>query len=103
MSEKRRGTSGSAGRDDDAAEAAAFVCGHVFDRTRGVLLAVHDDEGDWQFLCGGDHDADAPPRVIGLNHVPDSDPTIHEVMDLPLGWVAERNAIGAARIRSRLE
>jgi hypothetical protein len=103
MNEKRTGTLGSDRDDDDTTETAAFVCGHVFDRTKRVLLAVHDDDGDWQFLCGDDHDADDPPRVIGLNHVPESDPTVREVMDLPRGWVAERHAVGAAWNRSRLE
>ena len=70
-------------------ELPVYVCSHVFERTRPVLLAAHSD-GDWQFLCGGGHDAEEVPRVIGISHVLDSDPSIRAVLDLPPEWQAER-------------
>jgi hypothetical protein len=75
-------------------ETAAYVCGHIFDATRPVLLVSHED-GDWQFLCGGPHEADEKPRVIGLNHLIESDKTIGEVLDLPSDWDAERSEVNA--------
>ncbi|MBI2392837.1 MAG: hypothetical protein HYV09_24845 [Deltaproteobacteria bacterium] len=74
----------------------------MFDRTKGILLAVHDEEGDWQFLCGGEHPEGDHPRVVGLNHVTEADPSIREVMDMPPGWLAERTAVGAEWTRTRL-
>jgi hypothetical protein len=75
-------------------EVAAFVCSHIFDGTHPVLL-VSTEDGDWQCLCGGLHDETEVPRVIGLNHLLDRDPTLREVLDLPAGCIAERPALGA--------
>jgi hypothetical protein len=86
---------------DDEVELAAFICEHVFERTRPILLAVHDDDGDWQFMCGYEHTA--PPRVVGLHHITDADRTVRAVMDMPLGWLAEREAAGTPWTRMRIE
>lgn len=74
-----------------APELAAYICEHVFKRTHPVLLVAHDD-GDWQFLCGGGHPAGERPRVVGLNHIIDDDPSIREILDLPVDWEAERDS-----------
>lgn len=70
-------------------ECAAFVCSHVFENTRPVLLVCRAD-GDWQFLCGGEHDAAELPQVIGLEHLLERDPTLDELRDLEDEWEAER-------------
>jgi hypothetical protein len=70
-------------------EYAAFICSHVFDNSRPILLVVKSD-GDRQFLCGDTHDE--IPRVVGINHLLDRDPSLHEVMDLPDNWEAERES-----------
>ena len=75
-------------------EAAAFVCSHIFNATCPVLLVSRED-GDWQFLCGGTHDADEKPRVVGLNHLLERDATLREILDLPSDWDAERSAVSA--------
>lgn len=72
-------------------ETLAYVCSHVFGRTRPVLLVARDD-GDWQFLCGGTHEPDEVPRVVGMNHLTDDDPSILQVVDLPVNWEAERKS-----------
>ena len=50
----------------------AFLCSHVFERVCPVFLVSHAD-GDWQFLCGGGHEEDETPRVVGIDHVVDDD------------------------------
>lgn len=75
-------------------ETAAFVCSHVFEKRAPVLLVLHA-EGDWQLLCGGDHDNDEIPRVVGLNHLVDEDPSLHAVLDLPVEWEAERSSLAS--------
>jgi len=77
------------------AEAAAFVCSHVFQHERPVLLVVRA-EGDWQLLCGDGHDEGETPRVVGLNHFLDSDPSLRALLDLPPEWEAKRAAQGGA-------
>lgn len=80
-------------------EQAAFVCGHVFEGSRPVLLVVRED-GDWQLLCGGSHHAGEKPRVVGLEHLLERDHRVREVMDLNEGWEAERSG-GAAQWHRR--
>jgi hypothetical protein len=74
-------------------EHAAFVCSHVFNQTKPILLISRAD-GDWQLLCGGPHDDGEEPKVVGLNHLIDLDPTLMEVADLPVDWEAERGSRG---------
>ncbi len=82
-------------------EIPVFVCGHVFEKKRPVLLVMYDD--DWQFLCGGEHDEDEVPRVVGLNHLIDDDPSLRAVLDLPPNWGAERLSIRSPWHRRPIE
>jgi hypothetical protein len=77
----------------------AYVCSHVFGGERPVLLVAHDD-GDWQFLCGGDHGATELPRVIGVEHLVSRDSSLEEVADLPENAEAERTSPAAPWRRS---
>lgn len=72
-------------------EPLAFVCSHVFEKTSPVLYVSRAD-GDWQLLCGGMHDEGEVPRVVGLNHLLDDDPSLRAILDLPPDWEAERSA-----------
>ena len=80
-------------------ETAAYVCSHIFEATRPVLLVSREDS-DWQFLCGGSHEADEKPRVVGLNHLVDRDTTLREILDLPSDWDAERSEMSAPWTRT---
>lgn len=80
-------------------EVLAFVCSHVFDATRPVLLVSRED-GEWQLLCGGAHDHDETPRVVGLNHVIDRDPSLQGLLDLPSDWDAERESVESPWVRT---
>lgn len=78
---------------ESRSEVPAFVCDHVFTTAKPILFVSHED-GDWQFLCGGVHAEDETPRVVGSNHLLERDPTLLEVLALPFGWIAEREAVG---------
>lgn len=72
----------------------AYVCLHVFDNVAPVLLVSRAD-GDWQFLCGASHpDEAAQLRVVGAGHLLERDPSLQEVVDLPVDWEAERTEVG---------
>lgn len=86
---------------DTEKEVAAFVCSHVFEQTKPILLVSRED-GDWQFLCGEVHAQEEVPRVVGINHLLDRDPTLLELMDLPPDWEAERASNGAPWMRREL-
>ena len=82
-------------------EIAAYVCSHVFNNIRPILL-VSREGGDWQCLCGGDHDAKEIPKVVGLNHLLNRDPALIELKNLPAEWEAERVSTSAPWLRKRL-
>jgi hypothetical protein len=65
-----------------------YLCSHVFENTRPVLFVSRAD-GDWQFLCGEEHDNEVP-NVVGFNHLLERDPTLAELLHLPDEWEAER-------------
>ncbi len=74
----------------------AYVCVHVFDSSRSVLL-VSRSGGDWSFLCGAEHEDSARNyRVVGRGHILDRDATLSELADLAQNWEAERTSIGDA-------
>lgn len=83
-------------------EIAAYVCSHVFENSKPVLL-VSRAGGDWQCLCGGDHAADEVPNVVGLNHLLDRDPSLRELEDLPMDWEAERTTTKQKWIKTPLK
>ena len=69
----------------------AFICEHVFEHSRPALLVVRLGWG-WQLLCGDSHQGG--PRLVGLSHLVSMDPTLTEILDLPEGFEAEREAPG---------
>lgn len=76
-------------------ERAAFICDHIFEMTRPILLVCHE-RGDWQFLCGGDHSDEARPHIVGIDHLLDRDASLRAILDLPNDWEAERLAEGSS-------
>jgi hypothetical protein len=75
----------------DADELRAFVCEHVAQGDT-VLYAVRDDDGDWQFLCGGEHgSATDQPSVLTVNELLKRDASLRELGTLlQNGQQAER-------------
>ena len=81
----------------------AYVCHHVFDGSRPILLVSRAD-GDWCFLCGGFHQDNASDyRVVGIGHVVDSDKSLDELHDLPVDWEAERQDMHSAWVRTPVD
>jgi len=59
-----------------------------------IVMVSHDaDDGGWQFLCGTTNDPE-DGRIVHLEEIVAMDPTVAEVADLPLGWVAFRSTVG---------
>src|SRR5262245_29350389 len=59
-----------------------------------ILLVSHDaDDGMWQFLTGGPIEM-ADATLVSLREGYRIDPSVGELADLPLGWTAERSAVG---------
>jgi hypothetical protein len=77
-------------------ELRVFVCNHVFEKEKPVLL-ISSEDGDLSFLCGALHEEGAAEgKAVGLNHVVENDPSIVEALEkMPVDSEAERLAVGS--------
>ncbi|MFA6152221.1 MAG: DUF4262 domain-containing protein [Chitinophagaceae bacterium] len=57
-----------------------------------ILKVVHDEEGEWQFLTGGEISMD-DAAMVSLEQLVLKDPTINDLFDLDYGQEAERKSI----------
>ena len=70
---------------------ATLVTAQVLERTEPILHAVHDEDGEWQFI--GSTDASVEDgRVIALFEAVELDPSILQLADVPVGWHAVRDS-----------
>lgn len=65
----------------------------VLDGTPILMVSHDEDDGGWQFLCGTTNEPQEG-RIVALKEIVRMDPTVQEVADLPLGWIAFRKAVG---------
>lgn len=86
----------------DPEDVATLTVWQVTHSGQPILWVTHDaDDGMWQFHTGGEvKTTDA--MVVSLRDVFRLDPSIGELADLPLGWMAERSAPGKPWRRSLL-
>ena len=87
---------------DDAVNTAAFTTTRVLRDGYPVLLVSHDQEGDWQFLCGTTNDSE-DGLIVCLGCAYQRDNSLGELADLPVGWQAWRDALGDQWKRSPSE
>lgn len=79
-----------------------YACRNVWDNNEPVLFVRHDHNADWQMLCGGDEHGDASEiYVLHKEHLVERDPSLRDVIDLPTGWEAERDALYASWRRAQ--
>lgn len=85
----------------DDPHAKAFLSETVHKGTEPITYVSHDaSDGAWQFL--GDSMSDGGGPVVSCLHHPiDRDPSLAELADLPLGWVAERARVGEPWARKK--
>jgi hypothetical protein len=70
----------------------AFVTGAVHRGELPILLVLHEEDGAWQFLDGGAVSED-DALMLHVEHVFDEHPELRHLVDLPEGWVAERESV----------
>lgn len=66
-----------------------------------VLSVCHDYDGDWQFLCGGNH-RNSKPVLVCLGCAVERKQAPLEMADLPRGWAADRSAVGEPWVKEQL-
>jgi len=75
---------------DESPNVAVFTTRPVMCGESWIANVFHDeDDGGWQFHGVDPPEADAA-MIVGLKRVLDLDPSIGELVDLPLGWQAWR-------------
>lgn len=72
---------------------AVITLRRIIDKTNPILYVVHDEDGDWQFLDGGDV-TEQDAATVSLKNVTELDPSVKSLADLPTGWAAERSSVG---------
>lgn len=78
-----------------------FLSDTVHKGTETVTYVSHDaEDGAWQFLGHSMSDGGGPVTSC-FHHPIDRDPSITELADLPLGWYAERDAVGEPWTRKK--
>jgi hypothetical protein len=101
MSEHRHSFVDSEWPFSDPINTAAFTTVRVVRDGYPVLLVSHDEEGDWQMLCGTTNDT-ADALVVCLGCAYQRDRSIGELADLPPGCGA-RGLIATRRDGPRAE
>ncbi len=79
-------------------ELGVYTCSHVIEEGQAILHVSHDNDGDWQFLCGQDH-RDLPSdscRLVCLKHILARDsslaPLVGKLCRNWSAWREEENA-----------
>lgn len=72
----------------DAPNTACFTCCHVLEENKHILNVSHDEDGYWQFLCGGSH-KEKDARVVSLESILSIDETMSDLAELDYGEYAE--------------
>ena len=76
----------------DPENLAVFTLKRVVSGEFPIRLVCHDeDDSGWQFLDGSDV-ATEDAALVSLREITRIDPSILELADLPVGWVAERSS-----------
>jgi hypothetical protein len=76
----------------DPENAASFVCSCVHRRQKPLLRVVHDEDGEWQFLCGDAEHLDPKPVIVCLGCMIEREPSLLKLSKLPLDACAERGS-----------
>lgn len=79
---------------NDAENKAVFTCNHVLDQKKPILYVSHDNDGDWQFLCGKSDHSEENGKIISLKEAVEMDGTLNFLFEMPIGVGAERKIIG---------
>jgi len=83
---------------DEEKQLGVYTCSKVWDDGSPVLMVSHDGDGDWQFLCGGQHEEGGGDeiRLVCLEHIVERDPSVNQVAGLCRHWTAERDSAADA-------
>ena len=88
---------------DEPKNVAVITTRQIIRDGHPILYVSHDaDDGAWQFHTGGAF-ATQDGMIVALHSIVELDPSVSQLADLPLGWVAQRANATAAWERSLLD
>ena len=80
---------------NDAPNTVTIICNHILEQDADILYVSHDeDDGMWQFLCGGSHEI-TNAKLVSLEEVFALDNSIAQLADMPCGYIASRTDIAS--------
>ena len=87
----------------DPPNVAVITLKSITDRGATILMVTYDEkDGSWQFLDGTDvREKESEAQVVSLFYALSLDPTLRSLMDLPLGWRADRPSAESPWVRRR--
>ncbi|POA31875.1 MULTISPECIES: hypothetical protein [unclassified Pseudomonas] len=87
---------------DQSPNVAAITQRQVLYEKAAILLVSHDAEDHgWQFLTGSIPPSSGNAAVAGMEQLVRIDPSLKEIADLPVGWRAHRERVGAKWVREK--
>ncbi|AFH60317.1 hypothetical protein ACVNS2_06455 [Paenibacillus caseinilyticus] len=76
---------------EDPENVVVITIDRIMKRESPTLYVTHDeDDGTWQFLDGGEV-KEEEARLLSLKEMVNIDPSLTQLSDLPLGWIAWRD------------
>lgn len=72
----------------DSPDTGCITCCHVLKENSPILYVSHDEDGCWQFLCGGQH-SEADARIVSLADILRIDNSMAVLAELDFGEYAE--------------
>ncbi len=72
----------------DTPDTVCYTCCHVLNEHKPILYVSHDEDGYWQFLCGGIH-KEEDAKIVSLSAILKIDDSIAALADLDYGEYAE--------------
>lgn len=79
-------------RFNEPNDTACISCVHVTNKNTPILYVSHDQDGIWQFLCGGTHTVQ-DAQVVSLENIVTLDSSINQLSDMSIGVSAERKTV----------
>ncbi|MDQ0193244.1 immunity protein Imm33 domain-containing protein [Paenibacillus wynnii] len=87
---------------EDPENLAVFTTKEILERVKPIRYVSHDEEdGAWQFHTG-EQTKEEDARIISLKEATKIDPSIMELANLPLGWIAFRKDEKEEWIREKI-
>jgi len=78
----------------DSEDKEVFICKHILQENKPILYVVHDNDGDWQFLCGQKGHKEDNATIVPLGLVVEIDDSMNELSEMPIGIGAARKEVG---------